>query len=350
MGGSERILILQTAFIGDVVLTLPLIQVLHQEIPDSTIDVVAIPVAAAVLDNHPAIRRVIVYDKRGRDAGIRGILQLGRRLKEGGYDAAVVPHRSLRSALIPLAGRIPTRIGFSSSAGRFLFTKTVEYRKESHEVARNLSLLTALGIKSVGRPLPSVYPSAADQQRVNKLLIELVPHNRSALEHLVAIAPGSVWNTKRWPEEYFAELVRLLRKNGHPVALIGGPADASLCEEIRRSAGHDGVLSAAGALTLLQSAELIRRAAILVSNDSAPMHLAVAVRTPVVAIFGATVPEFGFAPLGEHDQVLGIDGLSCRPCSIHGGDTCPIKTFDCMQRITARMVFDAILRVTEGSS
>ncbi|MBM2841153.1 MAG: hypothetical protein HW412_1681, partial [Bacteroidetes bacterium] len=118
----------------------------------------------------------------------------------------------------------------------------------------------------------------------------------------------------------------------------GGKEDAALCEEIGNAISPVNVLNAAGELSLLQSAELIRQCILLVSNDSAPMHLAVGVRTPVVAIFGATVPRFGFAPRGKRDIVAEINDLLCRPCSIHGGDRCPIKTFVCMNDLSPQLV------------
>ena len=251
--------------------------------------------------------------------------------------------------MIPLLGKVPTRIGFSTSAGKFLFTEIVRYVKESHEILRNLSLLKGLGIEQTGRLLPKVYPSEADRQVVENLVTGVPLSGKQAFGDMVAIAPGSIWNTKRWPKEHFVELSRLLAHAGHRIALIGGKPDAPLCEEIMKSLGQVAAINAAGALTLLQSAELIRQSRVLVSNDSAPMHLAVAVGTPVVAIFGATVPEFGFAPLGKHDRVMETRGLPCRPCSIHGGDNCPIRTFDCMWQISPQAVFETIGRVLADS-
>jgi heptosyltransferase-2 len=125
---------------------------------------------------------------------------------------------------------------------------------------------------------------------------------------------------------------------GFNVLLVGSREDEELCREICAMTQTNKVVNAAGKLSLLQSAELIRHCRVLISNDSAPMHLAVAVGTPVVAIFGATVPEFGFAPRGPHDIVIETKGLKCRPCSIHGGKKCPIKTFECMMAITPEIV------------
>jgi heptosyltransferase-2 len=167
---------------------------------------------------------------------------------------------------------------------------------------------------------------------------------------LIAIAPGTAWNTKRWPREHFARLAQMLSDAGDRVVLIGGPEDAPLCREIAGAAGRAGVVDASGAFSVLGSAELIRRSALLVCNDSAPLHLAGAVGTPVLAIFGATTPAFGFGPIGPRDRVLETEGLACRPCSIHGGDRCPIGTFECMVRITPAMAFEAARSMAEGGA
>jgi heptosyltransferase-2 len=339
MQAPARILVFHTAFIGDIILALPMIQSLHSGYPGSRIDVVTIPSSSEVLRNHPAISDVIVYDKRGADRGFGGIVSLAGRLHATMYDLALIPHRSIRSALIGWLARIPRRIGFSTSAGRLLFSDLVRYEKSHHEVRRNLDLLKPLGIENQDIILPSVYPDHEDCDVVDRLM------GNFDRENLIALAPGSIWNTKRWTTEGFIELGRKLLAEDFSIVLVGGKADQALCREICGSLRGKRVLDSTGELTLLQSAELIRRCRLAVSNDSAPMHLAVAVRTPVVAIFGATVPQFGFAPLGEYDEVVETPGLSCRPCSIHGGRECPIKTFVCMKHISTEHVLEKVYRI-----
>jgi len=340
----KRILIVQTAFIGDVVLTLPLIQVVREFMPDVEIDVVLVPRAAEICRNHPALSHIIEYDKRGKDSGWAGLRRIASMLRERDYQIALLPHRSLRSALIALLAGIPLRVGFRKGGGRFLLNKSVQYDQEQHEIERNLSLLSAIGIRDLGKVLPRVYPSRADGSVVTKVLSDIPAKKRS---HLVAVAPGTIWNTKRWQKEKFVALIQMLADEGFGAVLVGGKEDEALCGEILSLADRKGVVSAAGALTLLQSAELLSRCMITVSNDSAPMHLSVAVGTPVVAIFGATVPAFGFAPYGPYDTVVETRGLRCRPCSIHGGDTCPIKTFDCMVQITPERVQSRLMAVLD---
>ena len=235
----DRILVFQTAFLGDVVLTLPLVQVLHRELPHAQIDFLTTPKAAAILRNHPAIHSVIEYDKRNGQRGLGGMLSISRILKAQHYDAALVPHRSLRSAVVAAFSRIPVRIGFDVSAGRFLFTETVHYEKNIHEIERNLCFLKPLNISMPKKETPSVYPSLEDVDTVDRFFSEtsITPNDK-----LIAIAPGSVWNTKRWLPERFSDLVRKISAAGMKAVLVGGKEDESLCNAIASEAKGIGGL------------------------------------------------------------------------------------------------------------
>jgi len=346
MTGPRRILLFQTAFPGDVVLLLPLAEALRRTFPRAHIAAVTIPAAAELLANHPAVDEIIRYDKRGSQRGIAGANALARTLRQKRFDTALIPHRSIRSAALCARAGIPKRIGFSTSAGRLFLTVTVRYDPSMHEIRRNLSLAGPLGISEEGLPLPSLYPSASDVAAVDALL-KGWRGLRGTGGEWVAVAPGSIWNTKRWPHDRFAQMIRQLLSRGLAVVLIGGTSDEELCRQIAEGTDSHDVLNAAGRLSLLQSAELIRRCTVLVSNDSAPMHLAVAMRVPVVAIFGATVPRFGFAPAGRADSVVEKVGLSCRPCGIHGGKVCPVGTFECMLSIEAGRVTAEVLALRQ---
>lgn len=336
-------LVIQTAFLGDVVLTTPLFDALASA--GHAVDALVTPAGAQVLHGHPSVRRMIIFDKKGNERGVRSLLQLGARLRRTRYALAVIPHRSFRSAMVAVLARIPRRIGFDRSAAPWVLSEVVRYRKEAHEIDRNLELLLPLGVSVPPKAAPSLAISSDDGLVTRRLLDSAGVVGGP----FVAVAPGSVWTTKRWPEDRFVALVRRLAERGVPVALVGGREDESLCERIRIAAGKAKVLNVAGHLTVLQSAALIRSAAVLVTNDSAPLHLAGAVGTPVVSIFGATSPAFGFGPRGPRDVVLEIQGLPCRPCAIHGGDRCPVGTFDCMLRIVPERVEAAVLDALRGS-
>jgi heptosyltransferase II len=335
----KRILVIQTAFIGDAILTLPLIQVLKLNYPQSFIDVIVVPRTAEIFAHHPAISNIIQYDKRGNDKGLKGLWRLRTKLGVQNYDLVIVPHRSLRSAFLAWLLRPTTSIGFDKSAGRWLFKELVRYNSSDHEIDRNLSLLSPLKLPAFATVMPRLYPSNQDVQIVDSILNN---HGLNRYKNILAIAPGTIWTTKRWPANSFAAVCGQLASENIAVVLIGGKEDDVLCKEIMEIAQTKNVFSVAGKLSLLQSAELIHRCKVLISNDSAPMHLAVAVSTPVVAIFGATVPEFGFSPRGPRDVVIETTGLQCRPCSIHGGNKCPIKTFECMLSITPEVVVSKI--------
>jgi heptosyltransferase-2 len=243
----------------------------------------------------------------------------------------ISPHRSLKSALIALFSRAPIRISYVTSAGSFLFTKTVSDNPSLHEIDRILALLQPVGWNTEW-VRPCIYPDDTDRKTID----EFFDNSKKA----VALAPGSVWATKRWPSNYFGQLAIALEKEGNSVFLIGGESDRTLCKEIEEEA-QEKIINVAGRLDLLQSAALLQRCSVLVTNDSAPMHLASATATPVVAIYGPTVKSFGFYPYHTKHKIIERD-LSCRPCSKHGSQRCPIKTHECMVQIKPQEVLEAV--------
>jgi heptosyltransferase-2 len=321
-------LVIQTSFLGDTVLTTPLLAQLANRGP---VDVVTTPASAALLANHPAVRTIIAYDKRGADRGLLGLWRLSQRLRANHYDIALLAQGSWRSAALALLAGVPSRLGFTTSAGRLLYTKRVPYRDDLHHAARLLMLARPNGREPTPAELrPSLAPGDAERQAVDALLRD---GGVGPDERLIALAPGSVWGTKRWPfyPELAAELTREAR-----LVILGSDADTPLADAIVAAAPRS--LDATGRLSLLASAELIGRCTVLVTNDSAPLHLASAMGTPTVAIFGPTVPDFGFGPLAPRASVVGHDALPCRPCDRHGPQRCPLGHHRCMRELSPSMV------------
>ena len=333
-------LVIQTSFLGDTVLTTPLIAELARRGP---VDVITTPASAALLRNDPFVRSVISYDKRGGDRGMLGFMRTALRLRRRGYESAYMAQGSMRSAALALAAGVQRRVGFATSAGRRLYTVRIEYREDQHHAARLLSLAVPAGEVSARDIRPRLYPGIPERYAVDRLLAfhDVVDDGPP----LVALAPGSVWATKRWP--YYAELAKRLRGRARMVVL-GSPDDAALAEEVRLAAG-DAAFSAAGALTLLGSAELIRRCSLVVTNDSAPQHLASAVGTPTITMFGPTVPQFGFGPLSDGSMTVGLDSLACRPCDRHGPRRCPLRHWKCMREISADDVAARVFDILSAS-
>jgi len=328
-----KILIIHTAFIGDIILATPLIRAVKEGMENAEIYALIKPETRHVLRNNPHLKNIITFDKRGKDSGLAGFLKIGKNIKKEKFDLVISPHRSFRSAMLARASGAKTRVGFDTSTGAFLYNKKVKYDSSIHEIERNLSLARALGIESIHKQ-PQVFPGEEDKVVVDRLLAK-AGFKSSGM--LVALAPGSIWATKRWPLLYYKKLAQILIKNGTHIVLIGGVADSALGREIA-TGNENAIFNAAGRLSLLQSAELLTRCRVLVSNDSAPLHLATAVGTPVIAIFGPTVPAFGFYPTGSKDRIIETP-LPCRPCGLHGGDHCPIGTHACMKNISPEQVF-----------
>ncbi len=322
---------IQTSFLGDVVLTTPLLTGLARRGP---VDVVVRPDAAALLRGHPAVRELIVYDKRGVDRGVGGVLRVARRLRglpgpEGadGWRArdrvAYLAQGSPRSAALSLAAGCGERVGFESSRqARALYTRVVSYDPSRHHAARLWSLAAATEDAGMEPPAPSLFPGAGERAAVDAALGPLAGGG------FVAVAPGSVWATKRWPG--YPALAATLAE-AHPIVVVGGPGDGELAREIVAACSPGRALDATGRLPLLASAELLGRAALLVTNDSAPQHLASAMGTPTLTIFGPTVPEFGFGPLAPGSRTVGVSELACRPCDPHGPARCPLGHWRCMR-------------------
>jgi heptosyltransferase II len=338
-----KILLIQTAFLGDVILSLPLVQTLKKKYPYSIIDYLCIPYTKEILNNNPYLNEVIVYDKfqKGKYSGI---LKISKQLKEKRYDIAFIPHRSSRSAIIALLAGIPNRIAFKKPFFNQLYTKTFKYIYNMHEVDRDLLLTQDLDIQTNER-IPELFSSNSDNEKIESLLSDYGINIEK--DKIVAIAPGSIWATKRWPEEYYRELCAILSRSGYYLFIIGGESDKILAECIANNVKN--VFNVCG-ISILQTYELLKKCDLLISNDSAPVHLASAANIPVIDIYGPTIPIFGFYPLNASSICLGIEGLKCRPCGRHGAKKCPIKSFDCMTNITIATVIDAVNTIMQKTS
>ena len=340
-------LVIQTSFLGDMVLTTPLIAELARRGP---VDVVATPASAPLLANNPSVRDVILYDKRGDAKGMTGLYATSQRLRHR-QDGDEEQHRevavaylaqgSVRSATLALLAGIPERVGFTTSAGRRLYTRRVPYRQDRHHAERlwRLAMPPDVGDPDARAITPRLFPADAEMSAVDELLREA---GHLADEPLLALAPGSIWGTKRWP--YYARLARDLADRDVRLRLvvIGGRDDADLAREIVETLPAGRAIDATGRLSLLASAELIGRAVALVTNDSAPQHLASAMGTPTVSVFGPTVPGFGFGPLAPHRATVGHGALACRPCHRHGPKACPLGHWRCMREIGTAPVIESI--------
>jgi len=339
---GAHVAVAQTSFLGDVVLTTPLVAALRAVLRPARLSVVVRPEAVPLLAHDPCIDEVIVDDKRGEDRGLGGALRMARKLRGRHIDVAVAPHRSLRTALVLAAANIGLRVGFRESRGALLYHVRVPRDRSRHDVERNLGLLSAFGVRPGGylRP-PYLAPGRVADDEAARLLRGLGLDDGRPL---YAICPGSVWHTKRWSAEGFGTVARALGATERAaVVLLGGPADAAVGERVERHAGG-AARNLVGKTDLATFVALAGRMRVVIANDSAPMHIAAARGVPVVAVFCATTPSQGYGPYAVAAEVVGAD-LECRPCGRHGGRSCPRRTEDCRRLVTAQQVLAAVRRV-----
>lgn len=333
MRSNPVFVLIQTGFIGDIALGLYSASLLKESIPSCTIVYVTIPIAEDLVVHAQHIDHVLIYDKRDKHKGISGILQIAKQLSKYTPEAIFCLHRSFRTALLSVLTHCTHRIGFTISPGSFLYSQSVQYRKNCHEIERNQDLIESY-IKGVS--LQKITPMINIEQ--SYLL------NIDSEQGIIVIAPGSAWNTKRWPDTHICSLITLLiEQTEYSIVLIGSKQDKDLCQ---RSIPfeHKRIHNVAGLLSLTQTVSLLAKSNVLISNDSAPVHLASLANCPTIALFGPTHPAFGFGPLAKKSLIVQKD-LPCRPCSIHGQKECPLQHHACMETIEPEEVLVNVLEI-----
>ena len=328
-----RILVIQTAFLGDVVLTTALIRSLKRIFADSEMDIITIPQAADIFKHNPHINNILHFNKRKTITKIFSFFKLVMFIRKGHYDLAFSVQGSLTSSLLMYLGKIHQRVGFSRQK---LLTDKVLLDRNIHASKRHLDLLKIFSDKTFDHQT-ELFWSKTEDLTIQKILEQ----NRKDNKFFIGIAPGSIWKTKRWTEEHFVNLLNILAEYKLLIFLIGGKEDSELCQRIMENS-NSNTINFAGKLSLLESCSLIEKMDLMISNDSAPLHIANAVKTDVFALFGPTVRDFGFYPFREKDKIFEVD-LYCRPCSKHGGKKCPEKHFKCMNMISPTVLGDAVI-------
>ncbi len=313
----QKFLIIQTAFLGDVILATPVCIELRRLFPNAQIDILVRKGNEGILENHRDISNVFTFNKKeGKYAEIRRLIKQFRRTK---YDTVINLHRFGSSGFITWRSGAKEKIGFDKNPFSFCYNRKIahEIGTGKHEVERNLECIAHFGAKPLVRP--EVFPSKENEAKVEHLI----------QQPFYTLAPASVWFTKQLPEEKWVELATILKKKG-TVYLVGGPGDSELCSRILKAAELPETNNLAGKLNLLESCALFAKAERCYVNDSGPLHMASAVNAPTTAFFCATVPAFGFGPLSDQSEIRETaENLDCRPCGLHGGKTCPRGHFKC---------------------
>ncbi len=333
----HKILIIQTAFIGDVILSSSLIESLHEKFPDAQIDFLLRKGNESLLETNPKLTNLWIWNKSRNK--FSSLLRLLFKIRHQKYDFVINIQRFFNSGFLTAFSGAKFKVGFHSNPLSFLFSEKVTHQipyqvgsEFKHEIERNFLLAqSAFPELKQATPLPpKIYFNESDAQAISQL---------DKSKKYFVIAPSSVWYTKQWHISKWIQLIQELREVGI-VYLIGAPSDLKYTSEIPE---HQNVINLCGKLSLRQSALLMKNASRVFVNDSAPLHLASSVDAKTTAIFCSTVPEFGYTPLATNSKVIQLQPrLECMPCGLHGHKKCPKGHFDCALKIEINDVLETI--------
>lgn len=327
----RKILVIQTAFIGDVVLATGLLEKLHEKFPGDQIDVLVRRGNESLFSGHPFIHEVLVWDKK--QSKYRHLFDIIRKIRRSGYHRVINVQRFAATGMITAFSKAKHTIGFDKNPFSFLFTDIVRHEisdggKSLHEIERNHTLIASFTDAKAANP--RLYPSEKNTQAVAQWKGQ--PY--------ICVAPASVWFTKQFPAEQWIIFLKSLPA-GLNVYLLGSPGDITLCENIKTGSANPAVTNLAGKLSFLESAALQKDAVMNYVNDSAPMHFASAVNAPVAAVYCSTIPAFGFGPLSDNSHIIEVQQpLECRPCGLHGRKACPLGHFHCATWINNQQLLE----------
>jgi len=340
-GNMKRILIIRTDRIGDVALSTPVIKALRDSYPDSYIAFMVRPYAREIVEGNPGLDKVVVYDKYGAQKGFFSTILFALHLRKEKFDTALILHPTNRAHIVAFLAGIPERIGFNRKMP-FLLTKAIDDKKflgERHELEYTLGILRAIGIEARDRGLYVPIRKNAEDSIASKL----AEKGASFSDLLIGVHPGASCPSKRWPAERFALLIdKLSGAYGGRAVLVAGPEETAQASELKKKI-RSGVIDLSGRTTVGELAALLKHCKLFISNDSGPVHIATAVGTPNIVIFGRKQPGLSptrWKPTGKSDITLHKD-VGCEVCLAHNCE----NGFKCLKAVTVDEVFNAVDRI-----
>lgn len=326
----QKILVIQTAFIGDVVLATAILEKLHIYFPNSQLDILVRKGNEQLLLNNPCIQNVLIWDKKQHK--ILNLFKVLLKIRKTRYHKVINLQRFFATGLLTAFSNAGETIGFNKNPLSILFTTKIVHRINArlHEVERNNDLIKSFTDSQLSKP--KLYPSVADEEAVANFKIG----------NFITITPSSVWFTKQYPLEKWKDFLNVVPQS-YNIYLMGGAENEKDCKILMQSAENKNITNLAGKLSFLQSAALMKAAIMNYTNDSAPLHFASSVNAPVTAIFCSTVPAFGFTPLSDVSFIVQTNELlSCRPCGLHGRNACPLGHFNCAYSILTNQLLKTL--------
>ena len=325
MQNYNKILIIQTAFIGDTILATALIETIHKNNPKASISICVRKGNESLFKDHPIVHDIIIWDKK--NGKYKALWKTLKTIRKNKFDMVINLQRYFNTGVLTAFSNAQLKVGFNKNPLSFLFSKSYPHAfgDGTHEIKRNVGLLEELGISNTEQP--KLYPPSIDH-------IDLP-------EKFITISPSSVWFTKAYPKEKW--IAFLEASKSIPVIALGGPGDKDYIQGILDASKHPDIHNFCGKASLLESAAIMKKAEMNYVNDSAPLHLCSATNAPVAAIFCSTVKEFGFGPTRENATIIETEeSLECRPCGVHGKISCPKGHFKCGLSIKTEQLLEAL--------
>lgn len=338
----KHIAVLQTAYLSDIVLSFYLLEKIKEIHPDVKLSFITTKAGADIAVAIESIDNIIVYDEKGLHQNSAGFNLLAKLINKQKVDCLISLNKSYRTTKLAAKIKAKFKVGFDRASLSFL---VYDFRQIYHpslsEIKRNLSLLSAFKIDEISSEIKVKIGFNENVKNETELLLDKFPHS-----DYIAIAPGSIWETKRWPTQYFAKLIEFMIEKGEKIVLTGAKGDIEICERIEKSIQSEkaaaNLKNLAGETNLLQTMYLLSNAKLTITNDSASTHLSEITGTTVAALFGPTSTIFGYAPHLADSKILEVENLNCRPCEIQGNKKCPISTHVCMNNLLPEKVFEKI--------
>ncbi len=328
----KKFLVIQTAFIGDVVLSTAVLEKLHQCFPNAEISMLVRKGNESLFTAHPFLHEVLVWNKK--ENKLKNLFALLKIVRKNNYDKVINLQRYLNTGMLTAFSGAKEKIGFDKNPLSFLFSKKVSHvfdeKNIRHEVERNNDLIAHFTNNDFTKP--RLYPSPSDFEKV------------LALQHsdYITMTPSSVWFTKQYPADKWVNLMQSIDPS-IIIYLLGGKDNIAECENIVKKANRNNVVIVAGKLSFLQSTALMKNAMMNYVNDSAPLHFSSAINAPVTAIFCSTAPVLGYTPLSDRSYIVETkENLSCRPCGFHGHKVCPLGHFKCALTISNEQLLEPL--------
>jgi len=333
-----KILLVQTSFLGDTILSTPVIKGLHTLYPDARIWMMTTPLSSSLVKRDPILSGVISYDKRGKESGVSGLIRMSRRIKKMRFDKVYSLHRSFRTSFLVWLTGIPERTGCDDAGLSFVYNTRTKRDFSTHDVIRNLSILSKEAKLETFDSDMRLFAPPRDE--ISRRLVGRLPEKGT----YAVLVPGSVWKTKMWKWQGFRSVAEFLLSKDIPVVLLGASSDKRVCSSVSKGLP---IADVSGETTISEAMYIMKHAKLSVCNDSMSLHMSSAFKIPTVAVFCATSPEFGYGPWKNNSVVVEKTGLHCKPCRPHGSNTCPTGTEACMNDLSPDNVINAVTSIVE---